>query len=528
MAKEGRKERAVGIKPAGPGHTGRKRGQGVRELRQERSGALNAPHHATNVEKPEQVSRAALEARFQGCADFLRREIVTRGGVPITLYWLEGMVKTERLNDYLIRPLMRWEQPEADGFLEYLRRSGVWNLGARERRTVEETALDLTGGAAAVFWGERVLTCTVETEAKRPVSAVENEVAEKGSKDAFVESLVTNTALVRRRLRTSWLRLESHTVGRESETAVDLVWVEGLTNPKLVEELRKRLDGVDIDALLATGDLEPYLEGEWNSSFPQLLFTERPDRFCRGILDGRVGLLAEGIPLGGLMPGDLAEFLRSPQDREYHAFMAGTLMALRCACLLFTLVLPGFYIAVASFHFEMLPTKLALSIIASKQDVPFSTLFEVLTLLLAFEILQEAGLRLPKTIGQTVSILGGLVVGQAAVEAKIVSPAVVIVVAVAGITGFTMPNQDLANALRLWRFLLAALSGAAGFFGLTAGLAALVCRLSALESLGVPYLTPFAPAGGQPTEPHGVLRVPTPAVKLRKLALRPENRRRQS
>jgi spore germination protein KA len=473
------------------------------------------------------VSRAGLEEQFCSCADFLRREVVSPAGEHFTLYWLEGMVKTERLNDYLIRPLMNWTEERGEHFLERVLTGGVWNLSAQRRESVEEVAGDLTGGMAAVFWGDQVLTCSVETEAKRMVSAVENEVAEKGAKDAFVESLQTNTALVRRRLRSPWLRLGGHKVGRESTTAVDVVWIEGLTNPALVEELTRRLEGVDIDALLSTGDLEPYLEGEQRSSFPRILFTERPDRFCRGILDGRVGLLVEGIPLGALLPGDLVLFLEAPQDREYHALMAGALMLLRCVCLVSTLVLPGFYIAVASFHFEMLPTKLALSIIASKQDVPFSTLFEVLTLLLAFEILQEAGLRLPKTIGQTVSILGGLVVGQAAVEAKIVSPAVVIVVAVAGITGFTMPNQDLANALRLWRFLLAALSGAAGFFGLTAGLAALVCHLGALESMGVPYLTPFAPRTGQVTEPHGAFRVPVPAVKLRKLALGPKNRRRQ-
>lgn len=496
-------------------------------MRRERAGTLSAPHHRETGGTGERVSREGLEARFQGCADFLRRDIRTRSGAELALYWLEGMVKTERLNDYLIRPLMSWEGPVTEDLPGRLCSGGVWNLNARFREGLEETASDLTAGCAAVFWGERVFTCTVETEAKRPVSAVENEVAEKGAKDAFVESLTTNTALVRRRLRTSWLRLEGHSVGRESATAVDLVWVEGLTNPTLVVELRRRLEEMDIDALLCTGDLAPYLEGEWPSSFPQLLLTERPDRFCRGILDGRVGLLAEGIPLGALLPGDLAEFLRAPQDREYHALMAGVLLVLRCACLVLTLVLPGFYIAVASFHFEMLPTRLALSIIASKQDVPFSTLFEVLTLLLAFEVLQEAGLRMPKTIGQTVSILGGLVVGQAAVEAKIVSPAVVIVVAVAGITGFTMPDQGLANALRLWRFLLAVLSGAAGFFGLTAGLAALACHLSALESLGVPYLSPFVQAGKRPTEPRGVLRVPAPAVKLRALALRPQNRRRQ-
>lgn len=490
-----------------------------------RDSELNAPDHPRR-DRRTPVSREALEQCFEGCSDFVRRELVSRSGVRFTLYWLESVVKSERVSEAVIRPLLLWDRPVTEP-PETVVRGAVWNLSAQLRQSAEETAEALTGGSAAVLWERGAMTCSVETEAKRAVSAVENEVAEKGAKDAFVESLQTNTGLVRRRLRTSALRLERHTVGRESRTAVDLVWVKDLTAPELVEQVREGLAAVDIDALLSTGDLEAYLAQGRRESFPQMLFTERPDRFCRGLLDGRVGLLTEGIPLGGLLPGDLAQFLEAPQDREYHPLIAGALTALRWLCLLLTLVLPGFYIAVASFHFEMLPTKLAMSIIASKQDVPFSTLFEVLTLLLAFEILQEAGLRLPKTIGQTVSILGGLVVGQAAVEAKLVSPAVVIVVAAAGIAGFTMPSQDLSNALRLWRFALALLSGAAGFFGLTAGLTALVCHLSGLERFGVPYLSPLVQGRDLPNEAHGILRQPIPALKLRRLALRPENRRRQ-
>jgi hypothetical protein len=175
----------------------------------------------------------------------------------------------------------------------------------------------------------------------------------------------------------------------------------------------------------------------------------------------------------------------------------------------------------------MIPTKLALSIISSKQDVPFSTTFEVLTMLVAFEILQEAGLRLPKTIGQTVSIIGGLVVGQSAVEAKIVSPVVVIVVAIAGIAGYTMPNQDFSNALRIWRFLITAAAGVAGLFGLVMSAAALVYRLAALESFGVAYLTPFAPAAGDRPQGWTILRPPMPKEKFRDLALHPLNQRKQ-
>jgi hypothetical protein len=244
-------------------------------------------------------------------------------------------------------------------------------------------------------------------------------------------------------------------------------------------------------------------------------------------MDGRVGVLVDGLPMGCLLPGDIAQFIKVPQDKSYNYAMVTALTLIRYACMMITLLLPAFYIAVATFHQEMLPTKLMLSIIASKQDVPFGTAFEVLVMLVAFEVLQEAGLRLPQTIGQTVSIIGGLVVGQSAVEAKIVSPVVVIVVAVAGICGFTMPNQDFANALRLWRFALAAIASVMGLFGVMAGCVGLIYHLATLESFGVAYLTPFAPNPGVQVRDYTLLRPPLPWIKMRELALHPRNKRNQ-
>lgn len=469
-----------------------------------------------------------LRRVFRGTADFMERETRSAAtGDTFHLCWIDGMVRGERLNDYVIHPLSALAPPEGVDTKTAILQGGTWNLTIQERTTLDDVVNDLVIGFAALFCQDWVLTCGVATEEKRSISPPENEVADKGPRDAFVESLRTNTSLTRRHLRTPHLCLEEFTLGRESRTPLDLLYIQGLTNPELVDTIREKIQDIDIDGLLSTGDFESYAAQRRRATFPQMIFTERPDRFCRGLLDGRVGILIEGIPLGGLLPGNLAQFLEAPQDREYHWAIASVLLLLRYLCLLTTLLMPALYIAIASFHFEMLPTKLAMSIISSKQDVPFSTPLEVLMLLAAFEILQEAGLRLPKTIGQTVSIIGGLVVGQAAVEAKILSPAVVIVVAAAGIAGFTMPNQDLANALRVWRFLLAALSGLAGLLGVVAGAALLVCHLADMESFGIPYLVPFAVDADQQVQPHAVFRQPLPMVKLRELWLRPRNKRRQ-
>ena len=232
-------------------------------------------------------------------------------------------------------------------------------------------------------------------------------------------------------------------------------------------------------------------------------------------------------PIWGGVAGVLGDFLQAPQDKSESWLLASALTLLRYLCMLGTLLLPALYVAMVTFHQEMIPTRLALSIIAAKQDVPFRSVFEVIVLLLAFEILQEAGLRLPQSIGQTVSIIGGLVVGSAAVEAKIISPAVLIVVAIAGIAGYTMPSQEVAGALRIWRFLLALLASAAGLFGVVAGLSALVIHLAGIESFGVSYLTPFASNAGEQVEGHAVFRQPLPQVKQRPAALKTRNRRNQ-
>jgi hypothetical protein len=294
-----------------------------------------------------------------------------------------------------------------------------------------------------------------------------------------------------------------------------------------VAQIQKRLEDMDIDGVEAAGNLEEYLVDEIPSPFPRMAYTQRPDRFCQELLEGRVGLLCEGLPLGWTAPGTIDQFFKTGQDRAYHWMAASALRLIRYFCVLVTLLLPGLYIALVTFHPETIPVKLALSIAQAKEQVPFSTVFEVLTMLLAFEVIQEAGLRLPSPIGSTVSILGGLVVGSAAVEAHIVSPAVLIAVAIAGVAGYTVPNQDFGNALRLWRFLLTGLASLGGLFGLSVGCGALIWHLAGLESFGVPYLAPFTTGKRVCGDHPSLIRLPLPWSKHRDGAERAENRRNQ-
>ena len=348
----------------------------------------------------------------------------------------------------------------------------------------------------------------------------------KGCKDAFVETLRTNTSLIRRRLRTPELKIEQRVAGRLSGTSVALLYIEGVAQGSVVDEALRRLGELDIDGLLAAGDLEEYIVDSPRSPLPQLIHTERPDTFAIHLLDGRVGILVDGLPLGFLLPADLAAFLRVPEDSAMHFAVASMLTLLRWAALAISLLLPAAFVAVSMYHQEMLPVKLLLSMTAAKQYVPFGVAAEVIAMLLAFELLQEAGLRLPDPVGQTASIIGALIVGQSAVEAKVVSPIAVIVVALAGISGYTMPSQDLGGAVRLGRLALVAAAALLGLYGVVALAALMIWYTAGLESFGKPYTAPFTGADSGALV-RVLLKRPNRANKLRGAQLAGWNRRRQ-
>ncbi|MEG2001084.1 MAG: spore germination protein [Evtepia sp.] len=489
------------------------------------------PHPRPNPRISKPLSPQNIRTVFLDCVDFLEQPILL-GGDPhkkVILFSIIGMVRNERINDFVLRPLgssALLKNASFDGAFSAMLTGTIYNFGPIVIRDMDQAVTELVKGSVLIAFPDRseMIAFPVVTEEKRAVSDPENEPAMKGAKDSFVETIRTNTSLVRRRFRSPDLKIKEQIVGRQTLTPVDILYIEGITNPQLVKEAEERIRNIDIDALLSTGNLEEYIIDEVDTAFPLISYTERPDRFCAGLVEGRVGILADGIPLGYLLPGTMGEFLKTADDKSRNWMAASVLSILRYICMFTTLFLPALYIAAVTFHPEMLPAQLAWSIVEAKRNVPFGTVFEVLILLIAFEVVQEAGLRLPAPIGQTVSILGGLVVGTAAVEAKIVSPAVLIVVAVAGIAGYTMPSQEFSGALRIWRFLLAISAGLSGVFGAILVGAALVYRLAALESFGVPYLTPFAAAMGKDTT---VIRWPMPWQKFRERALKTTNKRRQ-
>ena len=442
----------------------------------------------------------SLREIFSACADFQTRTV--RPGLEsdrvITVCWIDGLVSSRMLAEDVIKPLtslirLPENETERQSLLRILA-GAVYNCSAQYRDTMDDVVSDLTHGCCVLlFEGTRqAVSFEARSDTQRAVTEPTLEKSIKGAKDAFVETLRVNTALVRRRLCTPRLKLAESTLGSGTNTKVAMLYLEGAASPETVAALAARLDALEPDALLATGLLEEGLTDAPGSPFPQLLHTERPDRFAQYLTEGRVGLLVDGLPIGLLCPVTFADFMRCSGDSASSPLIASALSLLRWLALLLSLLLPALYVAIALYHQEMIPTRLLLSVIEAKQRVPFSTALEVIGMLLSFELLQEAGLHLPNPIGDTVSIIGALIVGQSAVEARIVSPIAIIVVAFAGIAGYTLPSQDLGAAVRLLRLGLVLAAVAAGLFGVGTALCLLLVHLAEMDSLGRNYTAPLS------------------------------------
>lgn len=339
----------------------------------------------------------------------------------------------------------------------------------------------------------RALVASTKGWNDRGVQESTSESVIRGPKEAFNETLRTSTALLRRKIKDPNLRMDAKRIGKMTQTDIAIAYLEGTAQDNVVKEVHKRLDQIDIDGILESGYIEEYIQDAQYSPFPTIYYSEKPDAIAAGILEGRVAIIVDGTPDVLLVPALFVNFFQSSEDYYQRADIGTLIRILRLLCFTIALFMPSLYIAFTTYHQEMIPAPLLISLAAQREGVPFPAFVEAMIMELTFEILREAGIRLPKPVGSAVSIVGALVLGQSAVQAGLVSPAMVIVVAITAISSFVFPSYNMAIPIRMIRFIYMFLAATFGLYGVILGLIAMVFHLCSLQSFGVPYMSPFAP-----------------------------------
>jgi len=442
------------------------------------------------------------------------------------------MVNSEQISNFILKPIItekKFNFARTLGEAYELIEKGIIYFSSQQRSDdLNKIISDILSGSSVLVFDELKKAIIFDTKGfeKRSVTEPSAENIVKGAKDSFVENFRVNTTNVRLKIKSQNLVIEETVIGTQTHTDIAIVYMDNIVDMNIVNNVRERLSKLKVDRILTSGFLEEALTDNIYSVFPQIRTTERPDSFCSDIIEGRVGIIIEGIPVTIIVPGTFIMFVQVSEDYSRNYIVASMIRILRYALIFATLTLPAFFVSITIFSPELIPTDLVLSIAQSKLGVPFPSFFETFVMLVAFEIIFEAGLRMPKNIGQSVTIVGALIVGEAAVNAKLISPAVVIVIAFTAIAGFTIPNQDLSNALRLWRFVLTFFASLLGLFGLVIGLILLVFHLCNIETYGVAYLSPFVSSKNNILD-DTLFRFPLRSMKNRPEELKVKNKKRQ-
>jgi hypothetical protein len=445
------------------------------------------------------TNEQTLKDLFINCSDFITRPIYINGKPKIMLFYLDGLTDTKTVNSIFLKPMMFNGLPDGLNKIETIGEIVEQQLFANTAvKTVSElkAIVDslLKGDLCVLVEGEaKALIADMKGAEQRSIEEPSTEVVIRGPKDGFTESLRTNTSLLRKRIRSTRLKLEALTIGKLSQTDIAIVYIEGIASEPLVEEVRKRLNQIEIDGVLESEYIEEFIEDAPFTPFPQIENTERPDIVTANLLEGRVAILVDNTPFALIVPMTFWSGLQAAED-YYERFIYTTFIRfVRYIMYNTAIFLPSLYVALTTYHPKLLPTTLLISVAAAREGTPFPAIIEALIMELVFEGLREAGIRLPKAIGSAISIVGALVIGQAAVQAGIVSAPMVIVVATTGIASFSIPRYNLGTAIRMIRFPMLILAGIFGLYGIAIGFIALTIHLVNLRSFGVPYFTPVAP-----------------------------------
>ncbi|MEC5423566.1 spore germination protein [Virgibacillus sp. C22-A2] len=435
---------------------------------------------------------------YKNSSDVVFRSFYIGENDKAMLIYIEGMSNVQEIDEGVLSPLMNVTRDTGTA-VDSLIDKKVAVSDVKKVKEISECVKEIASGNPVILVDKQNtgFALGLSKWEKRSVEEPQAEMVVRGPREGFVETLSVNTSLLRRRIHNPKLKMQSMAVGRYTETKVIIAYIEGIAGQELIDEVEKRIKRVDIDGIIESGVLEEFIEDDPYSPFPQALTTERPDVVTANLLEGRVAILVDGTPISMVVPTTLYTLLQSPQD-YYSRFLVGTLIRwLRYMFFLVSLLFPSLYVALLTYHHEMIPTALLISAAASREQVPFPALVEALIMEITFEALREAGVRLPKQLGGAVSIVGALVIGEAAVSAGIVSAPMVIVVAITGVASFTVPNYEASYAIRMLRFPIIILAGTLGLLGAMLGILLIIVHLASLRTFGEPYLSPMAPMKGK-------------------------------
>jgi len=458
--------------------------------------------YAPSADVDENIS--LLENLFTDCQDFIGRKFRPGGeGAPWLYFaYIDAMTGRDLVDMTIVKRLfdMDWANITPDEMGEdlfaTLRDRGIASADISEAQTWDMVLYFIHAGDTAVFIEgcSKVIIIATRGFPNRGIQAAETEVVVQGPREAFSEVMRFNTALIRRRIRDCNLRVKQSRLGRRSQTDIAIMYMEDIVRPEVLKEVERRLESIEIDGISDSGCVEQFIEESWISPFPQVQLTERPDKAASSILEGRIAIIIDNSPFVILVPVTMNVFFQASEDYYSRWQVMSITRFLRFVGAFLAVALPGLYVAIALYHPTMIPILMVSKLAESSMAVPFPAVMEIFLLDAAFELLREAGIRIKNASGGTIGIVGGLIVGQAAVEAGLVSPIVVIIVAMTSIATFAIPSISLVYSFRLIKYGLLILAALLGFFGLWVGLILVLVHMAALKSFGIPYLMPFASA----------------------------------
>lgn len=454
--------------------------------------------------------------------------------IHVAIVYISSMVDNAMINDFVLRSLMLGASNDDESSLtkrpfDVIRERCLAIGQVQLSANLEQMLTSLLSGKTVILvdgYGKGI-SCNTTSTVGRSIEEPQSQTVVRGPREGFNENIRTNVTLIRRKIKSPNLRYESMKIGRVTQTDVGMMYLKGIADDGVINEIKDRLNSIDVDSILESGYIEEYIQDQTFTPFPTIYNSERPDAIAAGILEGQIAILIDGTPFVLLAPATFIKFFQASEDYYQRWDISSFLRILRLGSFIIAMLLPSIYIAITTYHQEMLPTTLLISLAAQREGVPFPAFVEALMMELVFEVLREAGVRMPRAVGQAVSIVGALVIGQAAVQAGLVSAGMVIIVSFTAISNFVAPAFNLAIAARLLRFFLMVLAATLGLFGIMAGLIALLIHMTSLRSFGVPYLSPITPFNAKDQQDVFV-RFPMWAMNTRPSMMATKNQNRQA